>query len=50
MLPTVVLIKGENRELPQNDMQCHLLSHFVTFLGAKLMRVDWNNKIHLKEL
>ena len=50
MLPTVVLIKGENRELPQNDMQCHLLSHFVTLLGAKLMRVDWNDKIHLKEL
>lgn len=50
MLPTVVLIKGEDKELLQNNMQCHLLPHFVTVVGAKLMRVDWNNKIHLKEL
>lgn len=50
MLPTVVLVKDGNIELLQKNMHCHLLSHFVTFLGAKLMKIDWNNKIHLIEL
>lgn len=44
ILSIVVVTKDRNTELLQKNIHCHRLSHFATFLGARLMKVNWNNK------